>query len=304
MKYQLPPLNGLRAFEAAARHLSFKEAARELFVTPGAISQQIKHLEDDLGQRLFQRVNRTIRLTEVGRLLLPAVSDAFQGIADALARLRTDEVDGPLTVSVLPSLAVKWLVPRLGRFRARHPQIDVRISASPRFVNFDVEDVDLAVRHGMGHWAGLTAVWLMPGDLFPVCSPELLKSGPPLRTPQDLRLHTLLHTETRDEWPLWLRMHGVSGIDPLRGPSFSDDGMVVQSAIEGQGVALGRSALVAEDLHQGRLIKPFDLSMPSALAYYLVYPEGHENRPKIAAFRAWILEEAARSPVPVAVSGG
>ena len=297
MKYRLPPLNGLRAFEAAARHLSFKEAARELLVTPGAVSLQIKNLEDDIGQKLFHRVNRSIKLTDHGRLLLPAVSDAFRGIADALARLRTDNADGPLTVSVLPSFAVKWLVPRLGRFRARHPQIDVRISASPRFVNFDVEDVDLAIRHGMGHWSGLSTVWLMPGDLFPVCSPDLLRNGAPLRTPQDLRFHTLLHTETRDEWPLWLRMHGVTGIDPLRGPSFSDDGMVVQSAIEGQGVALGRSVLVTEDLQRGRLIKPFDLSMPSALAYYLVCPEAHEHRPKIAAFRAWILEESAKSPV-------
>lgn len=296
MQYNLPPLNGLRAFEAAARHLSFKDAAKELFVTPGAISQQIKNLEDVLGVSLFHRTSRAIQLTESARILFSAASESFLRISDATAKLSSRNGEGPLIVSVLPSFAVKWLVPRLGRFRAKHQQFDVRISATAHFVDFAKEDVDIAIRHGLGEWKGLIADWLMQGDLFPVCSAELLENGPALLEPSDLKHYVLLHNETRDEWPLWLLTQGVEDVDADRGPSFSDDGMVIQAAIEGQGIALGRSTLVADDLHEGRLVKPFDLEIHSDLAYYLVYPPTAVQKPKIAAFRDWILAEASLSP--------
>lgn len=296
MRYQIPSLNGLRAFEVAARHLSFKEAARELFVTPGAVSQQIKVLEGHLGTSLFRRGNRTIEMTEAGRALLPVLREAFQNISDAIERLSGQGAARPLTASVLPSFAIKWLVPRLGRFRERHPEFDVRISTATQLVDFAREEVDLAIRYGLGTWPGVRCDRLMTGELFTVCSPKLLKGDHPIREPADLRHHTLLHNDSRREWPLWLRVHGVPGIDVARGPSFSDDGLVLQAAIEGQGVALARTVLVEEDLRRGRLRRPFKLSVPSDLAYYIVVPEGRPDTPKIAAFREWLLEEAHRTP--------
>ncbi|MCZ6533278.1 MAG: transcriptional regulator GcvA [SAR324 cluster bacterium] len=296
MSYELPSLNGLRAFEAVARHLSFKNAARALFVTPGAVSQQIKGLEESLGKPLFRRLSRGIELTEAGQSLLPAVQEAFQRISEAAVRLTASDVHGPLTVSVLPSFAVRWLVPRLGRFRDLHPEFDVRISATTQLVDFAREDVDLAVRLGAGEWPGLHCVRLLAGDLFPVCSPKLLKGRRPLRRPEDLRHHTLLHNETYEEWPLWLRMHGVTQVDASRGTRFSDSGMVLQAAAAGQGVGLSRMALAEEDLEAGRLVKPFNLTVPSKLAYYICYPPQRENQPKITAFRDWLLDEASSAP--------
>jgi LysR family glycine cleavage system transcriptional activator len=295
MSHDLPSLNALRAFEAAARHQSFKQAATELMVTPAAVSQQIKGLEAHLGQALFWRLNRSIRLTPAGEALFPTVRDAFERMADAVQALSQDEMAGPLTVSVLPSFAAQWLVPRLGRFKERYPDIDVRISAEARVVEFRRDDVDLAVRHGTGPWPGLRIDWLMAGDLFPVCSPSLLDGPHPLRKPRDLRHHVLLHNATRQEWPLWLRMHKVDGVNAGRGPSFSDDGLVMLAAVKGQGVALGRLALAGEELRTGRLVRPFSFVTPSALAYYLVCPETTAERPKIAAFREWIVEEARAS---------
>lgn len=292
MVYNLPSLNGLRAFEAAARHLSFKAAAQELFVTPGAVSQQVKGLEEALGRRLFLRLSRGIQLTEAGAMLLPSLGEAFQRISDASDRITGSDIHGPLTVSVLPSFAVKWLVPRLGEFRKRHPEYDVRVSAKAHLVDFSRESVDVAIRLGAGDWAGLKSEWLMAGDLVPVCSPKLLKGRHPLKTPQDLKHHTLLHNESYREWPMWLKVNGVEGVDATRGSSFSDTGMVVQAAIEGQGVGLSRMALAEDDLRSGRLVQPFDLPVPSELAYYVVYPESRAGQPKIAAFRNWLMAEA------------
>jgi LysR family glycine cleavage system transcriptional activator len=183
----LPSLHALRAFEASARLGSFKAAARELFVTPAAVSQQIKLLEEELGTRLFIRMNRAVALTEAGQALAPVLRDAFERITETVRRLPGRERPGTLTISVLPSFAAKWLVPRLGRFQQRHPEIDVRISASMHLVDFGREDVDLAIRHGSGSWTGVTAVRLFAEDLVPVCSPRLLRGRHPLRTPQDLR---------------------------------------------------------------------------------------------------------------------
>ncbi len=292
MARRLPPLNALRAFEAAARHLSFTRAADELNVTQAAISHQVKGLEERLGIALFRRLNRALLLTDAGQAYLPAIHDAFDRIAEATARLTAHDRAGVLTVSVLPSFAAKWLVPRLGRFRDAHPDIDVHIAPSDRLTDFAREDVDLAIRYGKGEWPGLRADRMLTEEIFPVCSPRLLEGPHRLRTPADLRRHTLLHDDMRIDWRLWLLAAGVDGVDASRGPSFTDSSMVIQAAVGGQGVALGRSALAAADLAAERLVKPFDISLPAAMAYYVVCPVATAGHPKIAAFREWVIAEA------------
>jgi LysR family transcriptional regulator, glycine cleavage system transcriptional activator len=299
MSRVLPPLGTLYAFEAAARHLSFKAAAEELHVTPGAISQQIKLLEDRLGAAVFVRRSRGIQLTEVGRLLLAPTQQAFRLLAEAVSRARESDRTKILTVSVLPSFAALWLVPRLGRFRAVHGEIDVRISATPKLADFDRDDVDIVIRYGLGNYPGLFVEHLLADDLFPVCNPKLLAGPVPLREPKDLANHTLLHDELRQEWTLWLRAVGIDGIDTSRGPSFSLWELSLQAAIAGQGVALGRSTLLGEYLKSGQLVKPFQISSPSEFGYYLVCLPERAHEPKIAAFRAWLKEEiAAFYPTP------
>jgi LysR family glycine cleavage system transcriptional activator len=292
MSRRLPPLNALRAFEAAARHLSFTRAAAELHVTQTAISHQIKALEERLGVRLFRRLPRGLLLTEAAQRLLPPVRDAFDQIAAATERLAAGGVGATLTVSVLPSFAAKWLVPRLGRLRAAHPDLDLRISASSELVDFARDDVDVGIRMGSGVYPGLRVERLFGEALVPVCSP-LLREGPhPLLRPEDLAHHVLLHDEDYAGWELWLRLAGVPGVLARRGPVFTDSGMVVQAAAEGQGVALARRVLAAGDLAAGRLVQPFDVSIPHDLAYYLVCPEASAEQPKIAAFRSWLLAES------------
>ncbi len=292
MARRLPPLNALRAFEAAARHLSFTRAAEELNVTQAAISHQVKGLEERLGVVLFRRLNRALLLTDAGQSYLPAVRDAFDRIAEATGDLKALDRAGVLTVSVLPSFAAKWLVPRLGGFREAHPDIDVHVAPSDHLVDFARENVDLAMRYGQGNWPGLRADRLMTEEVFPVCSPNLAQGPRRLRSPDDLRHHTLLHDDMRIDWRMWLLAAGVEGIDTRRGPTFTDSSMVVQAAVAGQGVALGRSALAAADLAAGRLVKPFDISLPAAVAYYVVCPEATAERPKIVAFRDWVIAEA------------
>lgn len=294
MSPRLPPLAALRAFEAAARHLSFTRAADELHVTQTAISHQIRGLEERLGVRLFRRLPRGLVLTEEAQRYLPAVRDAFARLEAATAELVTERAGGPLTASVLPSFAVKWLVPRLGRFRAAHPDIDLRISTSQHLVDFAREDVDVGIRMGRGHYPGLRVDRLFGETLVPVCSPALLEGEHPLRRPEDLRHHVLLHDDDQTGWRLWLDLAGVKGVDASRGSIFTDSAIVVQAAAEGQGVALARTALAAWDLAAGRLVRPFDVTMPHDLAYYLVCPEASAERPRIAAVRAWLLAEAAQ----------
>ena len=292
MSRRLPPLNALRAFEAAARHLSFTRAAQELHVTQTAISHQIKGLEERLGVRLFRRLPRGLLLTEEAQRLLPPVRDAFDQIAAAVERLSAGGSGARLTVSVLPPFAAKWLVPRLGRFRAAHPDLDLRIGATSELVDFARDDVDVGIRMGRGIYPGLRVERLFGESLVPVCSPELRAGPHPLLRPRDLRHHVLLHDDDHADWELWLRLAGVSGVPPRRGPVFTDSALVVQAAAEGQGVALARRVLAAGDLAAGRLIQPFDVSIPHDLAYYLVCPEATAEQPKIAAFRSWLLAEA------------
>jgi len=292
MSRGLPPLRALRAFEAAARHLSFTKAGAERFVTQAAVSHQIRALEEDLGVRLFRRMNRRLMLTEEGQRYLPAVSRAFDLLREATTALRAHDIPGPLTVSVLPSFAARWLVPRLGRFFARHPDIDLRIDPSVAICDFAQGDVDVGIRYGRGDYPGLRADRLLDEDIFPVCSP-LLKAGPPgLHRPEDLRHHTLLHDDSHADWRTWLLAAGVDGVDPERGTIFTDSSMLIQAAIAGQGVALARGVLVADALAAGRLVRPFRLSLPAEFAYYFVYPERVAAHPKVRAFRDWLLEEA------------
>jgi LysR family glycine cleavage system transcriptional activator len=298
MANSLPPLTTLHAFEAAARRLSFKSAAEELHVTPGAISQQIKVLEDRIGTALFLRHTRRVELTEAGRVLLVPTQQAFRALADAVARIRGTDQGKLLSVSLLPSFAALWFVPRLGHFRARHPDIDVRISATPKLADINHDEVDVVIRYGLGDYPGLHVEHLLADDLFPVCSPKLLEGPVPLRKPADLAHHTLIHDELRQEWELWMRAAGIEGLDTSRGPSFSLWDLAFQAAIAGQGVALGRSTLVGEYLKSGKLVKPFDVMSHSRFGYYLVCLPERANEPKIAALRAWLKEEVSSAAAP------
>ncbi len=293
MARRLPPMNALRAFEAAARHLSITQAAGELNVTQAAVSHQVKALEDWFGTDLFRRSHRRIALTDDGQALLPPIRDALDDIADAAAAIMRDDRPQVLTVSTMDSFAATWLVPRLRRFRAANPEIDVRVTTSDEMVDFGREGVDAGIRLGAGTWPGMHATRLMAEDIFPVCSPELIAEGPPLTTPAHLKRHTLLHDDAELSWEVWLNAAGVKGVNATRGPFFSHSNLVMQAAVNGDGVALGRSALVADALAEGRLVRPFEFALPADYAYYFIAPEAHARRPKIVAFETWLLDEVA-----------
>jgi len=292
---RLPSLNAMRVFEAAARHLSFSRAADELHVTKAAVSHQVKALEEELGLPLFRRLNRALRLTDSGQTLYPAIAEALGLMSAAVARLKRQDQTGVLTVTTLDSVAAIWLVPRLGRFRRAHPEIDVRIATSDDSIDFARINVDLAIRYGAGDWPGLHVERLMTEELFPVCAPSLLGAGPPLKTPSDLKHHTLIHDHPRDGWRMWLLAAGVTDIDPDRGPGYHHSNLVLQAVEQGDGVAVARSVLAADALAAGRLVKPFAMSLPSDYAYYLVCPPDHLNRPKVKAFRGWLFAESSES---------
>ena len=292
MARQIPPLTALRAFEAAGRHLSFTKAADELHVTQAAISHQVKSLEKYLGLKLFRRLNRTLVLTDAGQLYLPPLTDAFEGITRATHRLRQHLGRARLTVSVLPSFAAGWLVPRLGRFRQRCPDVDLRIDPTNSLTDFRRDDVELGILYGRGNYPGLRTDRLMREEFFPVCSPRLLEGPAPLRDPADLTHHTLLHDDMTVDWRTWLLAAGVEGVDAERGITVTDSSMLLRAAIAGQGVALARSVLAADEIASGRLVRPFDVDVPTEYAYYLAYPEKSADQSNVVAFREWILEEA------------
>lgn len=298
MNGHLPPLSALRAFEATARLRSFGKAAAELNVTPAAISHQIHTLEEDLGVRLFHRLNRSIELTASARVLLPGLSDAFAGIHASVRRLRAHNDTGTLTVTASPSIAAKWLVLRLHRFQERYPEIDVRISTSDDVVDLTRGDFDLAIRYGTGRYPGLTVELLMQNEVFPACSPHLLEAGPPLRTPDDLRHHALIHDQAVDRdplaptWAMWLKAAGVTGVPASAGLTFSVGYMALDAAIAGHGVVLAYSTIAAADIAAGRLIRLFSLALPDLFAYYVVTAPGALDRPKVRAFRDWLRQEA------------
>jgi LysR family glycine cleavage system transcriptional activator len=298
MNGRLPPLSALRAFEATARLRSFGKAAAELNVTPAAISHQIHALEEDLGVRLFHRLNRSIELTASARVLLPGLSDAFAGIHASVRRLRAHNDTGTLTVTASPSIAAKWLVLRLHRFQERHPEIDVRISTSDDVVDLTKGDFDLAIRYGTGRYPGLTVELLMQNEVFPACSPHLLEAGPALRAPEDLRHHALIHDQAVDRdplaptWAMWLKAAGITGAPATAGLTFSVGYMALDAAIAGHGVVLAYSTIAAADLAAGRLIRLFSLALPDLFAYYIVTAPGALDRPKVRAFRDWLRQEA------------
>jgi LysR family glycine cleavage system transcriptional activator len=295
----LPSLNGLRAFEAAARHLSFTVAATELNVTQTAISHQIRRLEDQLGIRLFERRNRGLALTREAQGYLPSVRAAFEDLRQATARLQRPGRDELLVVSTTASLAAKWLVSRMAAFQDAHPGIEVRITTSAHLVDFRREQVDMAVRYGRGNWPGLRAQWLMAEDIFPVCSPALLHAEKPLRRPEDLAHHTLLHaTVSREDWQLWLTAAGLpTSLATRRGLSFDQSFMAIQAAMDGLGVALGRTPFVETDIAAGRLVVPFDVVLPADAGFYIVAPEEAADMPKIALFRDWLIGSVAPGAV-------
>jgi LysR family glycine cleavage system transcriptional activator len=275
--------------------LSFTVAASELNVTQTAISHQIRRLEEELGIRLFVRRNRALALTPEARDYLPGVRAAFNDLRLATDRLLRRDDDHVLTVSTLASLAAKWLLPRLSTFQEAHPGIDVRITTSTGLVDFRSGGVDAAIRYGRGHWQGLRADWLMADELFPVCSPALLKGDKPLRCPQDLVHHTLLHSSGGfdDDWRQWLTAAGLPA-DISRQPGLSFDliFLTVQAAIDGSGVAMGRTSYVQDDIAKGRLVVPFEIALPADAGFYLVSPETKADPPKLAAFRQWLKASA------------
>lgn len=293
---RLPPLNTLRSFEAAARHASFLRAARELHVTPSAVSHQIRALEKFLGVSLFRRDGRQVQLTREGESYLQAVREGLTLIAAATGRIDKPRPGGVLTLSVAPAFATPWLAPRLAGFQLAHPELEVRLSSSIELVDFKKSDVDAAVRYGPGRWPGLRSHRLFAEELIPVASPHLRLRRKQLRKPADLRAATLLHVMSRlGEWRMWLSAAGVTDIDAEQGPKFHTTPLALEAAIAGHGVAITDRRLVADHLRSGRLVAPFDVVLPREFAYYLAYPQSRASDPNIAVFRDWLLAEAAES---------
>ena len=304
MATRLPPLKALQAFEAASRYLSFTRAAEELHVTPAAVGQQVKLLEHQLGVALFRREGRQLRLTNAGQACVPELRDAFAKMRTAVDRALEGHSRGVLTLTVEPTFASRWLVRRLEDFREEHPEIDVRLDASPRITDLARGGFDAGIRYGAGRYPGLCVDKLFDEEVFPVCSPRLLEQTggrPPLRRLQDLAHRTLLHEDMtgdpHDPWPdweTWLRAAGVSDVDPTRGPRFSQCNMLIDAAIAGQGVALTGHVLAADDLAAGRLVRPFGAELTTRIefAYYLVTSPDGSARPKVAAFREWVMTRA------------
>lgn len=301
---RLPNLNALKAFEAAARHLSFTKAAAELNVTQGAVSHQVQALEEQLGLLLFKRMNRRLALTEAGKGYLPALGEAFDRIAEATRRLGRDRSAGPLKLSTMPSFASRWLLPRLAKLRRVAPELELMISATPALVDLHDDQFDLVIRFGVGSYPDLAETFLMGDAVMPVCAPALLERPPGLRAPEDLAQYTLLHDEVGPreqgvDWQRWLAAAGVKGIDVKRGPIFSDSSFVVQAAIAGEGIGLGRLSLCLDDIVSGRLVQPFGPVVPVTMTYRLLTTPEKAAWPKVERFRAWILAEiAALPPLP------
>lgn len=308
---RLPPLNALRAFEAAARLLSFKNAARELHVTAGAVSHQVKLLEEHLGRPLFRRLTRKLELTPEGAAMLPQVQDALQTLVSALEKARERAGRCALTVVAPPNFAARWLIPRLAGFTGAHPDLELHVASRPSMIDGRGEDESPAppdgaeespmamIRYGDGDYPGLRVDRVFAATYVPVCSPELLKGPHPLRAPDDLRHHTLLHDQTvteedaRPSWNDWLASVGIRDIDATRGPHFSDASLAFEAALEGMGVALVMRPLVRSDIEEGRLVIPFDIASPASYAYYLVTPESALEDGALGAFRQWLLAESA-----------
>ena len=311
MIYRLPPLNALRVFEAAARHLSFKDAANELSITQAAVSHQVKSLEEFLGVELFRRAGRGVQLTEAARACLPKLREGFDALAAAVETLRERGQETELMITAPPVFTARWLMPRLAAFSRRHPKIDVHVVASSKMVDAGALDsaalmsgIDLRsessgveIHLGAGDYPGFRADRLFEVAMTVVASPELVKGDPPLRVPADLARHTLLHDDAMDTvaagdaWQKWLRAAGVEDLDGVPGPRFSSNILSLEAASQKLGVALALKPLVDADLKSGRLCAPFDVELRPSGRYYLVCPEVIADRPAVAAFRSWLLEQ-------------
>lgn len=295
---QLPSLSALRAFEASARHLSMTLAGNELHVTPGAISLQIRDLESALGVRLFERRPRSLALTADGAEYFATMRTAFRLIREATAALVMRSKDTVLTVTCTAGFATHWLVPRLRRFEEAHPDIDLRISASHRVMDFQRDGIDIAIRHGLGGYEGLASEKLLDDEYVPICTPEMAVSLGPSPAVDDLAALTLIHDVYRRDWELWLQAAGATRVDATHGPVFTD-GMGAYHAMKaGLGIALMRRSFVEQELADRTLIAPFPIGLASAFAYHLVYPPGAVERPAIAALRAWLFTEVSRTTPP------
>lgn len=296
---ELPPLKSLRVFEAAARHLSFTTAADELCVTQGAVSQQVRVLEDALGVKLFRREHRELRLTAAGERYVLSVREALRVIRAATAELQRERQPGRLTLSCLPSFAHKWLMPRLGDFIETHPEISLRIHTSFEVVDLARDGVDCAIRHGPGGYEGLFAEVLLTEELTPMCSPA---TAARLSHPEDLTGETLLR-DFGTEWPDWLAQAGLEAKHFKMGAEFLDSAMAMQAAIDGRGVILGHTALARDDLEAGRLVAPFEARVPYDCAHWFVCLPGRESAAEVSALRNWLKQQAASFPAPAIASG-
>jgi len=292
MPRTLPPLTTLPSFEAAARLLSFSKAAEELHVTHGAISRAIKNLEDQLGVLLFERGTRSVSLTAIGEPYARAVRETLDQLAAATTTATARQSGSTLSVSTSDGFAGRWLVPRLYRFHRAHDDIDVRVATTGKLTNFLGDGIDVAIRYGGGSYPGLTSEFLTGEAVSPVCSPKLLEGAHPLRTPRDLKYHTLIHDNFPIDWGAWLASAGVDGIDPHAGISFDSATFALEAAAQGEGVALGRTTLVTADLAAGRLVQPFEHALKSPSSFYLVYPPDAIRQRKVRAFRDWLLAES------------
>ena len=312
---RLPPLNALRAFVAAASYLSFATAARELHVTPAAISHQIKGLEEHLGLRLFRRLTRGLELTRAGQALLPKLREGFCRLGEALDEMRATEAPGTLAVSAATSFATRWLAPRLHRFVSAHPELDVQINASTRLIDpkkdefapgdaiavSPVEDADIVVRFGLGDYPGFRVDKLLEVVVTPMCSPRLIEGTQALRSAADLTQHVLIHDNVtyddgRQLWDAWFEAAGMPEVDTSHGLRFSHAMLALEAAADGMGVALGMPVLAQSDLESGRLVAPLQSSLPLKFGYYIVSGEDTADRADVVAFRNWLLAEAARDP--------
>ena len=290
---RLPSLNWLRAFEAAARHTSFTGAAAELSVTQAAVSQQVKQLEDWLGTPLFTRLARGLVLTDAGLGYLPTLRHAFDHLAAGTEDLFGDTRGGPVSVRVTTSLTHTWLVPRLPRFFAAHPEISLRLTTTMEGLDYGQDGVDLEVRYGDGKWPGLRAERLFWETLFPVCAPALLEGAEPLAVPEDLARHTTIHVIGQPEnWQMWLQAADAAGVTSARSLQFDLHMMAVNAAVAGAGVALGLSPMVDDALADGRLVAPFEMRLPARDAHFVVTPEAAIGRTEAQAFKSWLIQEA------------
>ncbi len=293
MSRRLPPLISLRVFEAVARHLSFTSAANELHVTQAAVSHQVKKLEEWLGVTLFLRLNRSIKLTKEGEAYAKPLSEAFDAMAQATDSILKNKGPQSINIATFDSIAANWLAPRIRKFQESHPEVAIKIVTQNSYSDFSSNDVDVEIRYGDGNWPKRHVVKIADEDIFPVCSPKLLGRKRKLKSYGDVTEYGLIHDEMVMEWSDWLSAAKVDTTDADKGMRYNHSHIVIQSAIAGEGMALGRGLLVADELEKGRLIAPCDLKVPSKFSYYLVCPQEMSDQNWISAFQDWLLGEAA-----------